>query len=108
MARTSTGITTWELRHGEWVKLSTGPALRGPVWDDPSHYDTIRLGDITGDGRSALIARGVFGVRTSPGMVKGSVGRSPTVTFRLSRTGKRVRTRRSHGCRWAATATFAS
>ena len=49
---------------GEWVKLSTGPALTGPVWDDPSHYDTIRLGDITGDGTEALVVRGVFGVRT--------------------------------------------
>jgi hypothetical protein len=69
VARTSTGITTWELRKTEsgaehWVKLSDGPALTGPVWDDPSHYDTIRLGDITGHGPEALVARGVFGVRT--------------------------------------------
>jgi hypothetical protein len=69
VARTSTGITTWGLRKDNvhpyfWVKLSTGPALTGPVWDQASHYDTIRLGDITGDGRAALVARGVFGVRT--------------------------------------------
>jgi len=66
VARTSTGITTWGLRRNRqdtWAKLSTGPALTGPVWDNPSHYDTIRLGDITGHGR-ALVARGVFGVRT--------------------------------------------
>lgn len=64
MARTSTGITTWELRQHQWVKLSTGPALTGPVWDEPSHYDTIRLGDISGNGPRALVVRGVFGVRT--------------------------------------------
>jgi hypothetical protein len=69
LARTSTGITMWGLRQTEsgaehWVKLSTGPGLAGPVWDQASHYDTIRLGDITGHGPEALVARGVFGVRT--------------------------------------------
>ena len=69
VARTSSGITTWGLRQSpsgadHWAKLSDGPALTGPVWDQASHYDTIGLGDITGGGRSALIARGVFGVRT--------------------------------------------
>jgi hypothetical protein len=69
VARTSTGITTWGLRPyrfggHHWVKLSTGPTLTGPVWDESSHYDTIRLGDIIGHGPQALIIRGVFGVRT--------------------------------------------
>jgi hypothetical protein len=69
VARTSTGITTWGLRPyrfggHHWVKLSTGPTLTGPVWDESSHYDTIRLGDIIGHGPQALIVRGVFGVRT--------------------------------------------
>jgi hypothetical protein len=66
VARTRAGITAWELNYAQlkWVKLSTGPNLTGPVWDDPSHYETIRLGDITGDGRAALVVRGVFGIRT--------------------------------------------
>ena len=64
VARTAAGITVWELRAGSWVRLSTGPALTGPVWENRSHYDTIGLGDITGNGRAALVARGVFGIRT--------------------------------------------
>ncbi len=64
LARTPGGITVWGLRGGSWVKLSAGPTLTGPVWDEPSHYETIRAGDITGHGRAALVVRGVFGVRT--------------------------------------------
>jgi FG-GAP-like repeat len=65
VARTADGIAVWELHDGAWARLpSSGPELTGPVWEDPSHYDTIRLGDITGHGDGALVARGVFGVRT--------------------------------------------
>ena len=69
LARTKTGITMWGLRQTKsgtdhWAKLSDGPALTGPVWDQASHYDTIGVGDISGHGRAALVARGVFGVRT--------------------------------------------
>ena len=69
VARTRTGITTWGLRRDpqfgyDFTKLSDGPALTGPAWDDPSHYDTIGLGDITGHGTEALVVRGVFGIRT--------------------------------------------
>ena len=65
VARTAEGIAVWERRDGSWARLpASGPALTGPVWEDPSHYDKIRLGEVTGDGRAALLARGVFGVRT--------------------------------------------
>jgi hypothetical protein len=68
VARTRTGIEMWGLVRlfgvYLWAKLSDGPALTGPVWDQASHYDTIGVGDISGHGRAALIARGVFGVRT--------------------------------------------
>ena len=69
LARTKTGITMWGLRQTKsgtdhWAKLSDGPALTGPVWDQANHYDTMSVGDISGHGRAALVARGVFGVRT--------------------------------------------
>ena len=69
LARTKTGITMWGLRQTKsgtdhWAKLSDGPALTGPVWDQANHYDTISVGDISGHGRAALVARGVFGMRT--------------------------------------------
>jgi hypothetical protein len=65
VARTATGIAVWELKDGAWRRLSSGPALTGSVWEDhASHFDTIRLGDITGHGNAALVARGVFGIRT--------------------------------------------
>ncbi|MGI8558960.1 MAG: FG-GAP repeat domain-containing protein [Solirubrobacteraceae bacterium] len=64
VARTAAGITVWELEEGAWVRLSSGPTLTGPVWAQASHYDTIRLGDINGNGHAALVVRGVFGMRT--------------------------------------------
>jgi hypothetical protein len=66
VARTAAGIVAWTLDIPtlRWTKLSTGPTLTGPLWEDPSHYDTIRLADIRGTGRSALVVRGVYGVRT--------------------------------------------
>jgi len=35
------------------------------VWNEnPSHYGTFRAGDVDGDGREEVIARGPFGIRT--------------------------------------------
>jgi hypothetical protein len=45
-----------------------GPPIAGPRltddsgWADPSNYGTLRLGDVTGDGRADLCARGNAGV----------------------------------------------
>lgn len=35
-------------------------------WDDPEHYGTLRLGDVDGDGRADLCARGDAGVSCWP------------------------------------------
>ena len=80
-----------------WAKLSDGPALTGPVWDQASHYDTIRRGRHQRHGRDALVARGVFGVRTFS-WHGGAFGRPHRYGEFPAFTGDetRMRTRRSH------------
>ncbi len=51
-----------------WTRVD-GPALTGgptddPLWTQPSYYRTIQTGDIDGDGRAELLARGKYGIRT--------------------------------------------
>ena len=44
-----------------------GPALSDASgWDQIAHYGTIRMGDVTGDGRADLCARGGGGIRCWP------------------------------------------
>ena len=95
VARTAGGVTTWGLRQMEsgadhWVKLSDGPALTGPVWAQASHYDTIRLGGITGR-RSARrwSPAGCSVCEPLPGTAERSAGRTATVTFQLFRRVRR-------------------
>ncbi len=50
-----------------WLKLSPSTPLKlgGDLWDkDASYYSTIQTGDVIGDGRDAVIARGPYGIRT--------------------------------------------
>jgi len=56
----SSGIPGWN-----HVSPSVPLKLGGPMWDnDASYYSTLQVGDVTGDGRAAVIARGPFGIRT--------------------------------------------
>jgi hypothetical protein len=69
LALDGTGLQTWsyDATAGKWTKLtSTAPlSLAGTTWDtDPSYYSTIQVGDVTGSGHDAVIARGPFGIRT--------------------------------------------
>ncbi|MCA9525460.1 MAG: phosphodiester glycosidase family protein [Myxococcales bacterium] len=49
-----------------------GPAFEGPAlsdesgWGAPEHYGTLRFGDVDGDGRADLCARGGAGMRCWP------------------------------------------
>jgi hypothetical protein len=50
-----------------WVQMNptTPVTLNDPdVWGQPEHYWTFRAGDVDGDGRDEIIARGAYGIRT--------------------------------------------
>jgi hypothetical protein len=50
-----------------WDKVSPSVPLNlgGAMWSrDSSYYSTLQVGDVTGDGHAAVIARGPFGIRT--------------------------------------------
>jgi uncharacterized repeat protein (TIGR01451 family) len=51
---------------GQWDQLPGSIALTDDPWSsDPSYYDTLRVGDASGDGgQDTLIARGPYGIRT--------------------------------------------
>ena len=49
----------------EQLQPSTPLALAGDPWlTHPEYYSTIQTGDVDGDGRDDVIARGPFGIRT--------------------------------------------
>ncbi len=57
------------LRNCERVKLGGMPDFALPswsdgLWSDASAYDTIRTGDIDGDGKDELVGRSPFGIET--------------------------------------------
>jgi hypothetical protein len=62
------GLETWSYDPAKkaWAKLVSGTPLQltGAPWEERSHFATIQTGDIDGDGRADLIARGPYGVRT--------------------------------------------
>ncbi len=69
LALDGTGLQAWsyDAKADAWTKLkpATPLALSGELWDNhPEYYSTIQTGDVTGDGREAVIARGPYGIRT--------------------------------------------
>jgi hypothetical protein len=57
---------SWVPAQGGWTQLrpSTPLALTGDWLVKPEYFSTIRTGDVDGDGRDDVIARGPFGIRT--------------------------------------------
>ena len=62
-ARAASDFRCWPAKAGGFGAAIKGPALSDAKgWDDPSNYGTIRMGDIDGDGKADLCARGNGGI----------------------------------------------
>jgi hypothetical protein len=60
-------VYSWNAGLGQWIQVKVNKILGdntdGGVWAQRPYYDTIRLGDVDGDGRSELVARAPDGIR---------------------------------------------
>ena len=63
LARSASGIEVWKFDGSAWHQLPNGPAWSDAGgWDAPEYYSTIQTGDVDGDGRAELLARGAGGI----------------------------------------------
>ena len=63
------GLQAWSYNPGQkaWKQLPASPALAlasDPWLSHPEYYSTIQTGDVDGDKREDVIARGPYGIRT--------------------------------------------
>ena len=64
LARSASGIVVWKFDGTEWQQLPNGPSWSDAGgWNRPEYYSTIQTGDIDGDGRAELLARGAGGIQ---------------------------------------------
>ena len=64
LARSASGIEVWAFEGGAWQQLPNGPPWSDAGdWNRPEYYSTIQTGDVDGDGRAELHARGAAGMR---------------------------------------------
>ena len=60
MDRTTRSAKSWRQ-----LQPSTPLALAADPWlSHPEYYSTIQVGDVDGDGRDDVVARGPYGIRT--------------------------------------------
>ena len=67
LARTASAIELWRMvivgDDVHWQQLANGPAWSDAAgWNAPEYYSTIQSGDVDGDGREELLARGATGI----------------------------------------------
>lgn len=65
LGRAAGGMETYKWDTDHWVRLnSDNPELADNYWDEAKNYTTIQTGDVDGDTKADLIARGRYGIRT--------------------------------------------
>ncbi|MFZ0091605.1 MAG: VCBS repeat-containing protein [Solirubrobacteraceae bacterium] len=61
-------LEAWTYNPGanQWSELPTSTPLNlgTDFVNNPAYYDTLQVGDVNGDGRADVVARGPFGIRT--------------------------------------------
>jgi hypothetical protein len=66
-ARGADGVRCWTGSYGGFSEAIVGPSLTDDSgWDGIDHWSTLRLADVTGDGRDDLCARAAAGYRCYP------------------------------------------
>ena len=66
LALDNSGLEAWSYQPASnaWVQLPGSLGLTGDWLTNPAEYSTIQVGDVNGDGRADVVARGPFGIRT--------------------------------------------
>ena len=66
LALNGSALQAWSYGANAWRQLPASPSLwlTGDWLTKPEYYATIRVGDVDGDGRDDVVARGPFGIRT--------------------------------------------
>jgi hypothetical protein len=69
LARDQNGLNAWSYSRAtnSWTPVPTKTPLQladDPWGSDRSYYSTIETGDVDGDGRADVVARGPYGIRT--------------------------------------------
>ena len=66
LALDGNALQAWSYGANAWRQLPASPSLTltGDWLTKPEYYATIRVGDVDGDGRDDVVARGPFGIRT--------------------------------------------
>ena len=66
LALNGNALQAWSYGANAWRQLPASPSLKltGDWLTKPEYYATIRVGDVDGDGRDDVVARGPFGIRT--------------------------------------------
>jgi hypothetical protein len=67
--RNGQGLQAWSYDPAQkaWTQLPANPSLalgKDPWLSHPEYFSTIQTGDVDGDGRDDVIARGPYGIRT--------------------------------------------
>lgn len=57
VGRGPNGVQSWSYSEGNWTRVDSDGVMSDPDWEQLSYSDTLRVGDVTGDGAADLIAR---------------------------------------------------
>ena len=57
VGRGPNGVQSWSYSEGTWTRVDQDGVMSDPDWEQLSYSDTLRVGDVTGDGAADLVAR---------------------------------------------------
>jgi hypothetical protein len=57
VGRGPNGVQSWSYAAGDWTRVDQDGVMADPDWEGLSYSDSLRVGDVTGDGAADLIGR---------------------------------------------------